>query len=712
MYELIDIRGIETNNLKNINVSLKKNAINLILGPSGSGKSSLAYETIAQIGQYEYFSMFADAFIEPNYKVKSYNNMMATVPIKQTNFNNNMRSTIGTYFGLSKSIGFIYSVITGVNEEVFVLNKEANVCECCHGIGTVKKLDINKIINWDVPVNKVPMRCWNRYKDFYKQMLEKFCEERGIDSSKTFRNLTESEQNSILHGHSTLKYTVKYKTTNRLSSRTSRYEGVLTNNSMLPGFKISSQYFSDYECEVCHGRKFAKATEDYKVVGFSIGQFMMLPFHDMSELLDLLIKKYGDTSLLFSLQKLKAFVSMAVNSNLGHLYFNRSIPTLSGGELQRLRLVQVFNSQISDLMIILDEPLAGLSSDEKKTAYDNIIKLSEKHTVVLVDHGDTFLKDAKQVYVLGPEGGIGGGKIIDTKEFLRKQKLIPDLPKDSDYKKILVSLTSNIYSYSGVFIHIGLGILNLIYGKSGVGKSTMLREYFPQYFEKYVYINQKALVGNSNSSVATLLDIFIGITDIFAKKYKKDRKFFSNLTGCEGACPTCKGTGFLEYSLGNELTTRVECKDCNGTGFNKQLRKYKLKEKSIFDIWGMTVVEAVEYFYSIDMNIAKRLEAAIELKLGYLLIGQATSSLSGGENIRIKILKQYKSSAEVLGIDEPFKGLSNEEIYSVAKFLLNLKEKGKTVIVIDHTEEAQKYFSNIIELDVSKGWLVEKNKSK
>lgn len=705
MDENIEIYGIETNNLKNIDVSIKKDAINLILGPSGSGKSSLAYDTIAQIGQYEYMSMFADDYMEPKYKVKGYRHMIAAVPIRQTNFNNNIRSTIGTYFGLNQSIAFIYSALTGADQDHFILNKETNVCENCHGLGTVRKLDPNKIINWDIPLNKVPIRCWNRYKDFYAQIIGLYCADLNIDARKNFRQLTDAEREMILEGSSERKYTVKYKKTNRLASRTTRYQGVLTDIPMLPGYNVSNQFFSDFPCECCQGKKYSREVETIKIDGISIGQFMTMPFSKLQPVLNEMQEKYNDTRLQFSFKRIHSFVDMAISNKLGHLFFHRAIPTLSGGELQRLRLVQVFNTQLSGLMIVLDEPLAGLSADEKKSVYENVIKLAKHHTVVLVDHGETFLHDAKQVYVLGPGGGTKGGQIINTDDFIALQHNIPvlDVRKAKDYRNVVIN--SNIYSFNGINVSIAMRCMNLIFGKSGVGKSTLLREYLPQYFENYAYISQKPLTGNSNSNVATILDIFVRITELFAKKYGKDRKFFANQTGCEGACPKCGGAGYIEYNIGDRKVTKIECMDCEGTGFNNALEKYTIGGKTIFEIWRMTIDDAADFFWKKDKFIWKKLETAKSLLLGHLQIGQSTETLSGGENIRIKILKQYRSTAEILGIDEPFKGLSNNEIFAVAKYLNNIIDSGKTIIVVDHTEEAKKYFANIVELKLCDGVL-------
>ncbi len=708
MGESIVIEGIETNNLKNIDVSIAKKGVNLIIGPSGSGKSSLAYDTIAQIGQHEFMSMFADEVSEPSYKVRAFSNMVAAVPIKQSNHNNNMRSTIGTYFGLNRSIGLIYAVSLGLTEDFFVLNKESNLCEECHGLGYVSKLDYNKIVDFNISIKKVPFRCWNRYKDYFAQMLVAFCEDHQIDSEKTFRELSDKEKDLLLYGESSEKYSVRYKKVNALSRRTSKFYGVLTGNPMLPGVGIGKSFYSDFECECCHGKKYSPLFDEYKVEGLSIGEFMTVPFAELKSKIERIEKTITDDRLTFTIKNLVSFVNKAIELNLGHLCFHRAIPTLSGGELQRLRMVQVFTTQLSDLIIVLDEPLAGLSGEEKQSIYNNVVELAMKHTVVLVDHGDTFCKAATKIIALGEKGGSAGGKLIDVKEFFKKQSGIEKFEPQKPETQINVELNSSIYKYNGVKVSFAENRMNLITGYSGVGKSTLLREYLPQFFDSYLYINQKPLLGNKNSCVATVLDISNKISELYAKKHKKDKKFFSNLTGNDGMCPVCAGAGYIEYGDDYRQSTRIECRECEGTGFNKILKKYKIKDFSIFDVWKMTLDEAVEFFEDADKNISQACVAASEIMLGHLHVGQAISTLSGGENIRIKIMKALKSTAKIIGVDEPFKGLSNIEIDAVARYLDKIREKERTLIVIDHTTGVEDYFSQWILMENNKNILIGK----
>lgn len=183
------------------------------------------------------------------------------------------------------------------------------------------------------------------------------------------------------------------------------------------------------------------------------------------------------------LNAIDTFLQRAIDFNLGYLFFNRSIPTLSGGELQRLRMVQVFNTQLTDLLIVLDEPLGGLSGKERKKIYDSIIELKEKHTLVIVDHSDIFVKSARTIVALGEKNGKNGGYLIDAQSYIKKQKAPMPKPEHTLGTPIRVVINSKIYQYNGVDIVLSEGCLNLITGASGIGKSTLFREYFPQFFE-------------------------------------------------------------------------------------------------------------------------------------------------------------------------------------------------------------------------------------
>lgn len=693
--------GVETNNLKDIDVYLIKNAINLIVGPSGSGKTSLAYDTISQISQHELLSMYADEVNDPNFKVRSYENIITAVPIRQLNHNNNPRSTIGSYTGLARDIIVLYSYINNIAEDSLSLRKEENVCEYCHGAGVVNVPDIHKIISPNKAIKDNPFRCWQRRKDFYQKILKRVCRDYDIDDTKTFFELDSKSQDFLLSGESQRKYNIQFNKNSSASSRTTKYYGLLTNQPMLINFKIASSFFSKEVCPHCQGKRFAKHLDSVKIKDLSIGDFFCLNFKELSPFVDSLLKGAKFKPLRLGLTKIKVFIDRALDLNLGHLHFNRSIPSLSGGELQRLRMILVFNTSLSNLLLVLDEPLAGLSYLEQELVLQKIKSFIPRNTVLIVDHSNAFVKEAKHTIALGPSGGANGGYLIDPKEYYQQDIFQTNFTARKIKKVLHFESINNIYSYHGVRLTVLEQGLNLIYGASGIGKSTLLREYLPQINDKYQYINQKSLVGNKNSSLCTALGLFTNITKLFADKYDKSYDFFSNQSSCTGACSNCQGAGYLEYNISGDNFSRVQCHECQGTGFTKNLMKYKLNDKNIFDIWHMTVDEAQEFFVMLDDKIAKKLQAASALMLGHLVLGQATSSLSGGENVRVKLLKAHDSTAKIIGFDEPFKGLNRQEISKVLNYLHMLRESGKTIIVVDHTQGISEVFDKKIELTVS-----------
>lgn len=709
MSDIIQVKGVETNNLKKIDVEIKKKLINLIIGSSGSGKSSLAYDTLAQIGQYEFNSMFSDTPIEPNFKVESYSGMIATVPIKQTNTNTNIRSTIGTYFNINAHAAILFSALLDTSYDFFVLNKEENVCPHCHGLGVVKELDLVKLIDQNIPLEQCPVKCWVRYKGFYKDIIKLFCQDIGIDSTKKYKELSDEEKNKFLFHESDKKYSIRFKKTDRFSRRTTKYYGVMTEKPMMPNFAPSKSFYSDVVCPTCSGEKYSLEHRKLKFGGLSIGEFMCTPFVKLKEWIEKLPKEVKTSNLNFSLQQISEFVTTAVSLSLGYLHFNRTIPSLSGGELQRIRLVQVFNTQLTDLLVVLDEPLAGLSANEKVELYKSIKKIAEDHTLLLIDHHNLFYEDSTNIIALGERSGKYGGSLIDAKKYIASQKIKHNFQPKGESTLLNIKLQTPIYSYLGIDITLASNCLNLISGSSGIGKSTLLREYLPLYFDNYTYINQKPLHGNSNSYVATALNIYNPIIEHFAKKYKKDKKFFSNHTGSEGTCPICSGNGYL--FLGTEYGEKIsiQCKECDGTGFHPRLKKYTLSGKTIFEIWKLTIEEAYSFFQFIDIRLTKKMAYAKEIMLEHLVLGQPTATLSGGENIRVKILKSLKSTSKVYGIDEPYRGLSHVEIYKLSMFFNSYLNSNKTIIIADHEEESFQYVTRHLVLQNQKNILVGEN---
>ncbi|MDR0920433.1 MAG: ATP-binding cassette domain-containing protein, partial [Oscillospiraceae bacterium] len=350
----------------------------------------------------------------------------------------------------------------------------------------------------------------------------------------------------------------------------------------------------------------------------------------------------------------------------------------------------------------------GLSGIEKKRIYNNIVSLSQNQTILIVDHHKNFLSVAKKVFALGNGGGKNSGNIINTADYLKSQDIIFLKPITNVSEEKYIVINNDVYSYKGVNIKIVMNSLNIIIGKSGIGKSTLLREYLKQFFENYQYVSQKNLLGNKNSCVATLLNINNKIFEMFSDKFGKDKKFFSNLTGSKNVCRHCSGAGYIEIGAEYSNSVKICCNECRGTGFGIVLQKYKIGAKSIFDIWGMTIDEFILYCQEYNVKLINILLQAQSLLLGHLCIGQSSVTLSGGENIRIKVLKSANSSAEIIGIDEPFRGLNSTEISVLLSFFRDISKNNKTIIVADHEEDSFVSFDKVISLENIDDFLVEK----
>lgn len=708
MSDDIIVTGIRTNNLKNISVRIKKHKLNLIIGPSGSGKSSLAYDTVAQIGMNALGAMYNDAVDEPQYRVDSFSNFIVTVPIKQINTNNNTRSSIGTYFSLSPCLVKIYASLLGMPYDYFILNKSENICPKCSGLGYLKILDPNKIVDFNKTLEQVPFRCWSRNKDFYRQIIRNFCDEEGIPSNTKYKDLTVEQQKKMLNGVSKQKYRIKYKVTNHYSTRTTNYYGPLSGEEMLKDFSPSAQFMSESPCNECNGEKYEIGHREYKICGLSIGELLNTPLEHISNWIMEVRSKYDCSNIEFSLSTLDSFIKKAVALNVGYLFLNRNIPSLSGGELQRLRLVQVFCTQLTDLLIVLDEPLAGLSKMEKTVVYRNVIQLLDRHTLLIIDHHDVFIKDAANIIALGEGSGIYGGNIVDANMYMEKQNIqVTTSPPPVD-TCVRIIINNDVYSFKGVNLLIAQERMNIITGESGVGKTTVLREFLPRKLDNYVYISQKPLVGNSRSTVATYMNISNGISKYYARFFKKEISFFSNSSTGKGSCKFCGGTGFIQYGSDAQSQIELMCQDCNGTGFDKKLNKYLIDGKSIIDVWKMTISEAADFFENKNEKILQPLRIAQSLLLGHLNLSEKISALSGGENLRLRLIEVFTSSnGDVFGVDEPFKGLNNTEKQVIINAFNSLIDKKKTVIVVDHEEDIISSFSKHIELINENGVLID-----
>lgn len=694
-------KGIKTHNLKNIDINLHKGEMTCISGVSGSGKSSLAFSTIAGISKAEYDKMTNDNKVELDYDVDSYDDVIMAVPLKQLNFNVNPRSTIMSYFDLQKFVIYVAGIMTGLPLSDFNYNGDGR-CRNCHGLGYELQPNPFSIIDYDKKICEVPFRCWQKtYVDFFRQLLISYCKECGIDSNRRFKELSDKQKEILLYGTGSKKQTFKFKAGGRTRFKTSCYIGPITGLEKKTDDIFShnrEQYCTQKKCGCCNGSRLREKTVSKELCkGFSVGDLYTEDIDTLEK--DLLkLEKGINKTLQSALETILTFIGACKKVGLGYLSLTRSISSLSGGELQRLRIAQLIIGKMHDLLIVLDEPTASLYPAEVDFAIDIIEEMRRKNTLLVVEHNKKVIERSDHNIYLGYDGGKNGGYLISKDEYLKLQEgsLQYRFFKGTASEKCL--LYSDYVDYEGGELKIPRSSIIGVCGMSGCGKTTILREIFPKYYEDYLYVSQKPLKGNSFTTVATYTKVLDEIRKRFAKALGKDKSCFSRRG--KGGCDKCSGSGVVEIGSLYEEKLFDTCNKCNGTGYLQEVLTWKVDGINIYDIQQMTVDELIELKMNISSKANKMLALLSSLGLGYLKISQRIKTLSGGENQRIKLAEALSENKyAMIGLDEPTKGLGKCEIAKLLELLYDqISRNKKTFIVAEHDPMFLDYCSYFVEL--------------
>lgn len=689
-------KGISTHNLKHIDVEIPEKKLMCIAGVSGSGKSSLAFGTVAAISMEEYERLTSDQEYAQDYVIDEYSSVPMAIPLKQLNYNVNPRSTIATYFGLQRSLNYIIAKMSGITMGMLNFNGDGH-CPECMGLGYKKIPDKGAIIKWDVPIKDVPFECWkNSYKDFYKKLLLEYCIEIGVDPGRTLRELPATKQSQLISGTGKQKYTIKYNNSRR---KTTCYYGPLVeiggSKQIFPTISFDS-YMKSGKCPSCGGSRLKSKVANAQVIkGIQISDVVTATFIELDEIINKLLK--NDKDIASAANNIKLFIDKAIQLGLGHLTLTRGISSLSGGELQRLRLTQLLSGNLSDMLIVLDEPTASLHPSECEMVAKMIADLKVRNTVLAVEHNAEVLKYADRILYLGPHGGKDGGNIITQADFNKVIHANPYSDYESGNGIIKIQPVSEYVSYKGE-LNIHMNTLNVICGSSGSGKSVILHDSLPSVLDNYEYISQKPIKGNSLSTVGTYTKLADEVRTCFAKKFKKEKSLFGK-NGQVG-CKCCGGTGLVDIGEYYGKSVKTVCSECSGTGFNESVNDYKIGDISIATAVEMPVTELKS-----KLDFSKKALQTIELMesvhLGYLSLNRNIGTLSGGENQRIKlVIALMKKEGMIIGLDEPVKGLSPKEITSIIELLYTqIREFDKTFIVTEHNTQfisAASYVSELI----------------
>ena len=389
-------------------------------------------------------------------------------------------------------------------------------------------------------------------------------------------------------------------------------------------------------------------------------------------------------------------------AQLGYLHLNRSIPTLSGGELQRIRLLNILTSQISDMMYIVDEPSAQLHVSEYDALLMDLRRLTEQgNTVIMIEHNRYFLNKTDQCLFVGPGSGSNGGKLFHS-----LPKTCPMLPGDSRTIGQMMSFHSLIANnVENLDVEIPIGRITGLYGPSGSGKST-LAKCIEKCYDKTVYVNQNPIRGSVASTIATYSEVYDDIRNIYARYYHKDTDWFS-YSGEHGACQACGGKGFMKYQLDfGKTEVELVCEECGGRRFNQVALSYLYKGRSIYDVLNMTIDNLLASgLFDGCTSITDRLKCLQQLGLGYLTLFRTTDTLSGGEAQRLKLAKYVgkRQKDKLFIFDEPLRGLDSQSVANILSVFREITNSGGTVLMIEHNVAGFSCCDYILEMGPGKG---------
>lgn len=689
----IILHGVTTHNLKNIDVTIPKNQLTVIYGRSGAGKTSLAFSSLYQLCKDEFDALEQGYFENNDYQIKSYKNLIPAVAVTQKNTNNNPKSTLYSFLNIAYVLQAI--VAKSNTKDVFSLlkiNKIENTCEHCNGLGEVFEFQIEAAIDRQKTILENPFSIWKHSKsdDYYYQLLLSFCAFRQIDINIPFGQLPQKIQHELIYYHGQDKLSFKAKYSGKSKQRRDSYQGLsifAKNNSKLTAIQ---NHIKRSACPTCLGSRINPAKYQSAKIG------------DMP-LIDFLIKPFDELVKILPNQPefdyLKSIICQLCELKLGYLNFTRSIPSLSGGELQKIKFSKLLNSNISGVLIVIDEISSQLSSEYYPIILNYLRKLSKNNTIVLVEHSNFFINHADNKIHIGLLAGRQGGYICNDEEILP----VANLPNKMIANNGFLDIPNiNKHNVKNQHLRIPLKALTLFKGISGSGKSSIAKFIEENY--DAIYISQKTANYSTRSTLANTLKCQEHIAQIFANHTNLSKELF--LPNKDGGCLECRGLGVIKYERSFDKDIVITCPTCRGYLFdlNAPHISNKIKSLSIIDIYQLEINECYKFLQSlggVNKSLLTTLNVLISLGLGHLQLSRKTQTLSGGELRRIRLcehLAKQRESKKILIIDEPIAGLDPETASKISHFIKSRIDLYAAVIVIEHREEIMPFCDFIVEI--------------
>ena len=707
----IVIRGLRQNNLKNVSLNIPKNKIVVFTGVSGSGKSSIVFDTIAAESQRQMNETYS-AWVRgrlPKYEkphVEFIDNLTASVIIDQSRISGNARSTVGTISDMYASLRLLFSRIGEPYvgpASYFSFNNPNGMCKTCSGIGKILDLDIEQVIDpeksfnegmLNLPAFGVGNYYWKMYAGSGLYSLD-----------KKWKDYTEEERNLLLYGSRTKNGEREHKRIEGIKNQFQRLclmKGPEEQNDNT--LKRLNRFMRETVCPDCQGKRLTPEALSCKVQGYTITEMCEMEFTHLREIL-LAIE---DPRVTVVVKGLIDGLTRMIDIGLPYLFMNRETVTLSGGEAQRLKLVRYMGSSLTGMTYIFDEPSVGMHPRDVFRMSRLLQSLRDKgNTVLVVEHDKDIISIADEIIDVGPLAGRNGGNILfqgSYEALLASGTLTGNAMKEKVQvkehvrkpKEFLPVRDAHLHNLKHIDVDIPLHLLTVVTGVAGSGKSSLIRDVFAkQYEEKVVLVDQSAITATGRSTACTYLGFFDEIRKVFAAENQVDAGLFS--FNSKGACPSCKGRGAITTELVFMDPVTTVCEACEGKRYSKEALSYTYKGKNIVEVLDMNVEDAREFFGGLP-KIRKHLDALLETGLPYLSLGQPLSTLSGGERQRVKLAKELHKKGNIYVLDEPTTGLHASDIKKVMALLDGLVDRGNTVIVIEHNTDVMKMADYIIDI--------------
>ncbi len=712
--EYIELRGARENNLKNISLRIPKRAITIFTGVSGSGKSSIVFDTLAGEAQRllnETFSMFVRNFLPryPQPDADAIENLSTAMVVDQRPLGGGSSSTMGTVTDIAPVLRLLFSRLGQPHvgrANLFSFNDPQGSCPQCNGLGRAVGLNMDLAFDKSKSLKQGAILLPDYALDGWA--LTPLMQSGFFDMDKKLKDYSKDEWHKLLYTDG-----VKVKTTFGGSSVNLTFDGVITKflrKYVARDIKTMSErtqkaqlpFMTDGVCTLCNGARLSQAALACKINGHNIAELSALQIDELIPI----IRAITDVNATPVVKMLVDRLQHLIDIGLEYLSLNRETSTLSGGESQRVKIVKYLGGSLVDVMYVFDEPSVGLHPRDVHRLNELLQRLRDKgNTVLVVEHDPDVIKVADHVVDVGPRAGSQGGTIVFdgtyagllkadtlTGQFLRKTAPIKDKVRTATGQLAIKNATAN--NLQDVSVSIPKGVLTVVTGVAGSGKSSLVHQAFVTQHPGAILIDQSAVGVSSRSNPATYTGVMDDLRKAFAGANKVNAALFS--FNSKGACENCQGLGAIFVDMGVLGEVKTPCEVCGGARFKESVLVYKLKGKSISEVLSMTVRQALDHFPAAE--VTQKLQALSDVGLDYLGLGQPLSTLSGGECQRIKLATELHKKGSVYVLDEPTTGLHMSDIGQLLVMLDRLVDAGNTVLVIEHNLDVIKHSDWIIDM--------------